>query len=349
MLRILVRAPNWIGDQVMAYPFFAELKKQYPKSWITVVATPWVASIQFRGYIDEVIVLEKPKSRGVWAKFKSLVDTAKKIREAGPFDLAITLPNSFGAALLFFLARIPQRRGYATDGRDLLLTDPVTWDPDPEFHRADAYLGLVPKDQPHLVPAKNYWAVEAKPFDPIMHWATHLPFEPPLKPYVVVAPGATADSRRWSTDRFAEFSKRMIARGFDVVVVGGPAEAEITREWIKKGMDVINTAGLGDVAQTWKLFRNAQFTLCNESGLAHVASLCGSSVHIVCGAADPRRTKPIGPGPVINAVNPIPCWPCEKNQCEFEGNRKNACLEGISVDRIVLETLRYLNSPGVGV
>ncbi len=40
----------------------------------------------------------------------------------GAFDAAVLLPNSFGAALQVWLSRIPERWGYATDGRGPLLT-----------------------------------------------------------------------------------------------------------------------------------------------------------------------------------------------------------------------------------
>jgi len=40
----------------------------------------------------------------------------------GAFDRAVLFPNSFGSALAAYLARIPERMGYATDGRRVLLT-----------------------------------------------------------------------------------------------------------------------------------------------------------------------------------------------------------------------------------
>lgn len=46
--KILVRAPNWIGDQILAYPFFHHLRAGYPGAQITAVCQPWVASVQFR-------------------------------------------------------------------------------------------------------------------------------------------------------------------------------------------------------------------------------------------------------------------------------------------------------------
>ena len=45
MHRILVIAPNWIGDAVMSQPLLAAIKTSYPHTAIDVLATPWVAPV----------------------------------------------------------------------------------------------------------------------------------------------------------------------------------------------------------------------------------------------------------------------------------------------------------------
>jgi len=39
MRRILIIAPNWIGDAVMSQPLLTELKTSFPNSQIDVVAS----------------------------------------------------------------------------------------------------------------------------------------------------------------------------------------------------------------------------------------------------------------------------------------------------------------------
>ena len=128
----------------------------------------------------------------------------------------------------------------------------------------------------------------------------------------MIAPGATADSRRWSVDQFAELIRLIYEKHrIKSVIVGGNAEKELAKKFIEMELPVIDFTARGWVSSLWKIFRRARFTVCNESGLAHVASFCGSPVHIICGAADPKRTQPIGPGKVRVAVNPVECWPYE--------------------------------------
>ena len=330
MKRILVRAPNWIGDQVMAYPFFVELRKRFPGAWIAVVCTEWVKDIQFKGLVDEVFVLPKRRGDSFFRSARNIFRFSKKIKAKGPWDFGIALPNSFGSALLFYLVGVIARRGYDTDARGFLLTEKLVWNPSHEIHRAQAYLNLL-TGNPHA-------EIEVPDFDPIRSWPDIEPIDPPKTPYFVVAPGATADSRRWSVEQFAAFIELVTTKyNFKAVIVGGNAEKEIATQLFRKGVQIEDYTGRGWVSAHWKLFRNAKFTLCNESGLAHVAALCGSKVQIVCGAADPRRTRPIGPGKVQVKFNPIECWPCEKNVCRFQGEQKNQCLKGISAEDILRE------------
>ena len=62
--KILVRSPNWIGDQVLAYPFFYWLRRTYPHARITAACVSWVKSVQFMDCVDEVLVLPRAKGKG---------------------------------------------------------------------------------------------------------------------------------------------------------------------------------------------------------------------------------------------------------------------------------------------
>ena len=134
--KILVRAPNWIGDQILAYPCFQYLRAGYPGAQITAVCQPWVASVQFRHLVDAVYVLPQPTGTSVWARARALEAGARALRARGPWDLGLCLPNSFSSAWLFVRAGVRWRRGYATDGRGFLLHDRLAWETHSQQHRA---------------------------------------------------------------------------------------------------------------------------------------------------------------------------------------------------------------------
>jgi heptosyltransferase-2 len=343
-----VRAPNWIGDQILAYPFFHYLRQIYPSAKIVVACVPWVQAVQFRNLVDEVYHLPVPMTHTFLAKWDVLEKGARALKAAGPWDLGISLPNSFYSAYFLFRAGAKVRRGYNMDGRGILLTQPVHWEKKNIRHRADAYVRLLPEDQIPQRPVTQFWGVPppddldpAIPgvldhFDAEKAWPQSEAVEPPVGPYWVLAPGSTAETRRWPMDRFLSFAREVAKdTGWTGVIIGGPGESEVAAKMVDEpGIKLLDWTARGTVASYWKVFRNARFSLCNDSGLAHVASLCGSPVQIVWGGGNPNRTEPIGPGKVQVSFNPVDCWPCEQNLCSQPPGKKLDCLKGISPNAV---------------
>lgn len=355
---ILVRAPNWIGDQVLAFPFFFHLRKAFPKAKITSVCVPWVADLQFRTLVDEVIELQRPRpGAGFIEKFKDLDRQAKELGARAEWDLGISLPNSFSSAWLLYRAGVKQRRGYRFEGRGLFLNEGIQM-PDETFgihHRAQAYLDLLPEMAKVKREAREFWGIhpeneldemipgEVKDFDADRYWPGKR-ITPPKELYWVLAPGATADSRRWPIDYFISLA-RLIANATNLkgVIVGGPKEAPLAERLCQfEELRLMDYTARGPVAGLVDLFGGAEFTVTNESGLAHVAAFCGSFTQIICGAADPRRTKPTGPGMVQVSLNSVDCWPCEKNVCSQALDSQIKCLKGIKPETVWEEIRRGL-------
>src|SRR6266851_3194319 len=116
--KILVRATNWVGDAVMSLPALRALRQRFPSAEISILAKPWVADLYGREpFCDRMIPYRPGNWREKWRAGRDLA--------AERFDCAILLQNAFEAAAVAFAARIPERIGYARDGRSLLLTRAV--------------------------------------------------------------------------------------------------------------------------------------------------------------------------------------------------------------------------------
>jgi len=357
--RILVRAPNWIGDQVLAYPFFYYLRHAFPKARIDVACMPWVSSIQYRNLVNEILVLSKPEPGGVATKFKALQQDCTRLRNKGPWDLGISLPNSLSAAWLLSRVGCIRTRGYSGDFRGWLINDRLPWKLAAAMHRTDAYLGLLKGlKSENSVPMRGadlFWGVAPDPNDDLdpgipgelkngfnaeEAWGPSQILDLPKSEYWVLAPGSAAEARRWPVERFVALAKMIIEKtGLPAIVVGGPAEASLGRI-LGELPKVLDRTAQGSVSHSWPIFKNARFTIANDSGLAHVAAICGSRTHVIWGAGDPKITAPIGAGKITITFNPIECWPCERNVCFKEGPAKMQCLSGISPEQVWEDVLR---------
>lgn len=366
-MNILVRSPNWLGDQVLAYPFFAALRRAYPDARILAACVPWVEAVQYRHLVDQVHVLPLAAQPSLFARLKALEFGAQELRSLGPWDLGVALPNSFSSAWVLLRAGCRQRRGYAADGRGVLLNDGLPWSAGGVAHRAEAYARLLPaRTGFDASSAPRWWGAPgeteldaASPglesrFDFERAWADAEFLEPPSEaegPYWVLAPGAKAETRRWPPERFAEIAARVLREtGWRGVIAGGPGETLAAQRILgllspADAARIQDLTGQGSVAAFARIFAGARFTLANDSGLAHVAALCGSPTAVAWGAGDPKRTRPLGPGRVELVLNAVECWPCEKNACPLPNpSEKRKCLLGVEVDA-VWQAIQRLTAP----
>ena len=346
-IRILVRAPNWIGDQILSYPFFYFLRKAYPEAWIASVCVPWVTELQYRNLVDEVIEISQPAVGSGWLKkLRHVESVAKKIRAKGPWNIGISLPNSFTSAWVLYRSKVQIKRGYNTEGRGFLLNQSLDWDQSNNLHRTDAYVRLLPQMAQPKESARHFWGVPPindldpgvpgvlSKFDAQTEWKIK-PLQAPAFRYWVLAPGAMAESRRWDLERYLALARRIYNdTQRPCLIVGGPKEAPLA-ERLKESHEVkfLDWTAQGPPSVLYDVFSNADFTISNDSGLAHVASLCGSPVYIIWGGGNPKITEPMGPGKVKTLFNPVTCWPCEKNTCDLS-DQKLACLKGIEPDTV---------------
>ncbi len=134
--KLLVRAPNWLGDVVMSLPALEAVKRAVPGVHLTLALPGHLAEL-FAAAPDVDAVL--PVKRGA----RSVLGLARGFRELG-FDSALLLPNSFGSALAVWFAGVPRLAGYARDGRSWMLSAAVACDARRRaLHQVEYYLELV--------------------------------------------------------------------------------------------------------------------------------------------------------------------------------------------------------------
>ena len=197
--RLVVLAPNWLGDAVMALPALQTLRDHYPNAHLTVAARPSVAPLY--AMVPGVAAVLPLESRGGLAQVRRWRRDAARLA-AGRFDLAVLFPNSFMSAWVTAQARVPERWGYATDLRGRWLTKALPR-PAPSVHQADYYLALT--TAAGLAPTAR-GARLAVPQAAHAAAAALLP----SREIVVLAPGAAyGRAKQWPPERFAALAHRL--------------------------------------------------------------------------------------------------------------------------------------------
>lgn len=323
---ILVRSPNWVGDAVMAMPFYAALARALPGCPISVAARPHAADIA--RLVPGVEVLDhddRGRHSGVRGRLGLALELGRR-----RFRAVFLLPNSFSSALLPFLARIPARIGYSRDARSLLLTHRVPWSAAVrEMHRSRTYLHLL--DEVGLGPAGEP-AFPYRVGDPERRELEELLAGMGLEPgqrFIGVAPGAVGASRRWPAERYGEVALAL-ARRYDarILALGTSADRPLCQVVEKAARGAaVNLAGKTPLRLLPALIDRCLLLLANDSGAAHVASLTRTPAIVMHGADNERITRPLGEH-IHGLRRPLECAPCESNTC---ARGDLACMLAIEV------------------
>lgn len=322
--RVLVFAPNWLGDAVMALPAIADLRRARPDATIDVAARAAIAPLlPLVPGVDAALLLE-----GRAASVEAV--------KAGGYDAVLLLPNSFNSAWIVHRAGVPERWGYRNEFRSMLLTRAVP--PPARVHQAAYYQ--------HLTTAL---AFPPGPLEPRLHVPADLRTigEERLRaagwdtktPLVALAPGAAfGGAKRWPAARFAVTIDALARDGIGAVLVGAGADARAGAEVlaaVRTGMRPLNLIGATDLSALAGVLVQCRALITNDSGAMHFAAALGMDVTAIFGPTNERETRPLGRGRLSVVHERVWCRPCMLRECPLT----HRCMTLVAPDT-VLQSLR---------
>jgi heptosyltransferase-2 len=323
----------WIGDFVRCHSVVKLLRQRFPDRPVDVLATSLCAPLaDYMPGVREAIVFDLPRSRLALRQQAAL---AKRLRERD-YGAALIMPRTWKSALAPFLAGIPQRTGFVGEVRFGLVND-WRWGEHKLPRMVDRCAALaLPRD----APLPTQWPLPELKVPPaeITAWRRGKGLTGDGRPAIALAPGAVGPSKRWPADAYAALARRLLAEGFAVWVIGGPAEKSIAQTIVADtaARDFTGT----DLREAILALAAANAAVSNDSGLLHVAAALGTPAIGIFGPTSPWHWAPLNPlAATIQADMELLCRPCHKPVCRLRHHR---CMTEISADQVFAATCRAL-------
>ncbi|WP_053059685.1 glycosyltransferase family 9 protein [Pandoraea faecigallinarum] len=346
--RILcVRLDN-MGDVLMTTPAMRALRQSGSGRHLTLLTSSAAAKLApYLNMVDDVWAYDAPwVKHPVVASADADLAIVDKLR-AARFDAAVIFTvysqSPLPAAMMCRLAGIPLRLAHCRENPYALLTDRIV-ETEPHSgtrHEVVRQLALVQSVGAIASDERLGFAVQRQDRRAIAELLASVGNGHASGRWLVIHPGASAPSRRWPVERFAEAGAQL-ARDFDgVAVTGGQDEhalvATVCARIGKKALPLAGALSLGRLAA---LIERADLLVANNTGPVHIAAAVGTPVVDLYALTNPQHRPWQVPHRVLNVD--VPCRNCYRSECAVPGH---PCLSGVSPDAVVAAARHLLPSP----
>lgn len=349
--RILVLRYRFIGDTVLTVPFLRNLRNAEPDAHIAWVVAPGSSDV-VRGitYVDELIywdpVTIHADSRGMHRTFSAKLAFLRALR-AAKYTKVYVLKRSFSSAIMAWLSGAPERIGFDTEGRGLLLTKRVPYRND--RHEVENFLAVLQADGIALGDdALQFWTTPAED-----QAAAELLAGCGVQPgerLVAFHPFASVPERGWHLDDFAALAGLFREQNFRVLVLGAPGDRDAFAAARGLAAASVDLVGKCPIRITMALLRCCTLFVGNDSGVMHLAAASGVPLVAVFGPQSPVKFGPWGDRVAV-VYKKFPCSPCRQkffSECQPSPRMKPECIEAVSVREVFEAGMQLLDNSKEG-
>lgn len=161
---------------------------------------------------------------------------------------------------------------------------------------------------------------------------------------VAMAPGAAHATKRWPIEGWARLSRRLLATGAEIVVLGGPGDVELAKEIVTQvrakitgGEErrIASAAGALSLQETGAVIRRSAALISGDTGVMHMATGVGTPVVALFGPTVRQFGFFPYQAPRSCVIElPLECRPCSAHggpRCPLGHHR---CLRGIAPENV---------------
>ncbi len=333
-MRILVFAPNWVGDVIFTTPVYEAIKQAYPQSYLACIVPHRCQDILVcNPYVNKLIVFDE---RNLHRRIRDKIRFVKALRNDG-YDTVFLLHRSFTRTLLCYLAGIKKRIGYAYPKRAFLLTHRVAVIDKDAYHKQDYYLKVL-EDYGIPITDKScrvYLSPEA-----IQRVDNLLKEYPPQgEVRIAISPFTNWKPKDWLLDYFERLIIILRERLHGVkFFVTGRVDKEFFPS-LEKEKFVVNLSGRTTLLELAALYKKMNVVVAGDSGPLHLAAAVGTPYVGIYGPTSPRLTSPRSSvrGKIIfhNDTCSVPCY---VKDC----NKDFICMRSVTPEEVAEEVSEIL-------
>ncbi len=353
--RILVVRYRFIGDTLLTVPFLRNLRQAYPEAIIDVLVGPNSGEVlRDCPYINELIFFDttrKHRYENGDSKPQTFWSYIRRLRSRH-YDCAFVLKRSLSSALLAFLSGIPERIGFDTEKRGLLLTQRIpykvgqheienfldvlrtvnipvtndfleTWWQDPEQSTAER---LIPEIyRPSTCYAHSQTEMSLPPLSSIQNVVLHL--------------SSSNRGKEWPLPYAVELTHWLLENTACILHFLGASTDAPLYENLRTAFPeesqgrLRNHCGSLSLNESLAFLHRVDCVVGVDSGTLHMAAAVGTPVIALFGPMDERKWAPIG---AITVTTALPCRPCNlKIPCPIEF----ACMRDLQASTVI-ETIK---------
>ncbi|ASP47582.1 glycosyltransferase family 9 protein [Cognaticolwellia beringensis] len=282
-----------IGDVCHAVAVVQNIQRQWPDTKITWVIGKIEASLLQGLYGVEFVIFDKR------AGLKGYQDLRQNLK-GRKFDVLLHMQVALRASIASLCISAKVKIGFDTqrakEGQWLFTNKKIAKQKQP--HVLDGFMGFAKAlglDAPPPL-----WKMPLADSDQL--WASEKlsAANEANKPIAVLCPAASKAERNWHAEGYSQTAEYLIARGFKVVVCGGPttmekllAEAIISRSKLNQSENEIqNLVGKTSLKQLLAVLKLAHLVVAPDTGPAHMAVTVETPVVGLYAHSNPKRTGP---------------------------------------------------------
>lgn len=320
MDNILIYRLNYLGDVIMTTPIIRAVRQRYPHARITFATGSHNEPVlRFNTHLDGIITADVKELKTIKGRL-AWISTLKR----GRFDCCINLTRSFSSALYVFLAGIPVRVGFDTEGRGILQTKSVPYDR--YKNEIDCFADIAGLLDVAVVDKRP----EVYFDDKAMARAAALV---PNGKICAVHAGYTHPAKTWPAQNVAAVIDAIWALDHIPVLIGGKNELAFANEIIAHcRRPPVNIVGQTNLLELAAVLHRSQLYIGVDSGPAHLAKAVGVKGIVLFGPTSPVKW---GYRDNINLTGGADCSPCYPRTC-----RDPWCIKKIAAQTVIERLLQ---------